>query len=326
MAFPEETTVHELFHAVQDAVGTYDYDAGAWYHEATAVWVEAEVYPQSTTYAGFLPGYAYLPELPLNHFDYPDTGTLEEYHQYGAFVFARYLSEVVDEPDFIRRTWVEANPGARPLDVIDQLLQADHGLTAWEAFQDFAIRNTTWDYEHGEIYEAAYDSWEGWWPSNRPTHTVLHSTDGWVEIGDDEAPWTYGVNYVRVDQLSDPFTLTFEHELPGKAWFVATVDRDGTTRSLDVSALNDGAEVSGLDDGWLVIGVEQGLVGTQPYGYRFQLVSTGNPDPRTTWEGPEEVRACGCAAAGSSAVGSVALALLIGLRRRRPPAPSRVDL
>ena len=50
---------HEFFHAVQHACETYDYlGDGAWYWEATAMWIESQIYPNLAEYAVFLFGFA----------------------------------------------------------------------------------------------------------------------------------------------------------------------------------------------------------------------------------------------------------------------------
>lgn len=140
------TVAHELYHAVQYATGTYQYeDEGAWFWEATASWVEVEVYPDNPGYVAFLFGYALLPHLELNFFDYPDTGALQEYHQYGAFIFPRYLAEFVGDWRIVRNAWVEPQAvGNDPMAAIEAEI-ADLGVGMDEAFMDFAARNVTWD-------------------------------------------------------------------------------------------------------------------------------------------------------------------------------------
>ena len=60
------TAAHELYHAIQHVTGRYRETAGLWFWEATATWMESQVFPQATAYARFLYGYALLPHLPID--------------------------------------------------------------------------------------------------------------------------------------------------------------------------------------------------------------------------------------------------------------------
>lgn len=151
---------HELFHALQDATGSYSYgdgDPAAWFWEATAEWATGEVYPGQEAYARLIGAFALYPHMALNHFDYPDEGTFIETYQYGAFLFPRYLSEQVLDPAAIRDAWV-APAAPQPLGALGaQLL--DEGLAIREVAAAFYAHNAVWDYEDGEIYEALTDGW-----------------------------------------------------------------------------------------------------------------------------------------------------------------------
>ena len=86
--YGQTTVAHEFYHAVQHAEGAYSARGTVqWWWEATAMWVEGEVYPGTEDYYSFLHGYAFEPHLQLNAYT-PLTGDgkLEEYHQYGAAI------------------------------------------------------------------------------------------------------------------------------------------------------------------------------------------------------------------------------------------------
>ena len=85
------TAAHEFFHAVQ-----YGYDAGedAWLKEATATWMEDEVYDDINDNVVYLPvGPLAHPEIPLDKFFDPlDPDPLGSF-PYGSWIFFRSLSE-----------------------------------------------------------------------------------------------------------------------------------------------------------------------------------------------------------------------------------------
>ena len=130
------TIAHEFFHALQGRTNRYDYDEygpGAWYWEATANWVESEVYPGSSGNAGFLIGYTFFPHYPVNFFDYPDQGTLQEYHQYGAFIFPQHLTDIEADSTLIRSSWQDTSNENDPMEVLDSYLSS-FGTTIEEAW------------------------------------------------------------------------------------------------------------------------------------------------------------------------------------------------
>lgn len=94
------TAAHEYFHAVQFA---YDVNEDAWLMEATATWVEDEVYDAINDNRFYLPyGQLGAPHAPLDRFS--------GLSGYGAWVFFRYLSErypgeVGGLPHVVRRIW-----------------------------------------------------------------------------------------------------------------------------------------------------------------------------------------------------------------------------
>lgn len=198
------TVAHEFYHAVQYATGTYRYeDEGAWFWEATASWIEAEVYAENPGYVSFLFGYALLPHLELNFFDYPDTGALQEYHQYGAFIFPRYLAELVGDWRIVRNAWVEPQvDGNDPLAAMEAEI-GDLGVGLEEAFMDFVSRNVTWDYMHGDWYEDSVDIYAEYFPAQ--DHRILEvfrgeGTSGTFSPSPALAPRRYGANVMALEE------------------------------------------------------------------------------------------------------------------------------
>jgi hypothetical protein len=89
------TAAHEFNHAIQFG---YDVWEEAWLMEATAVWMEDEVYDDVNDNLQFLPDY-------LNN---PDTCMASEIpglHWYGSWIFPRYISEHHGGQSTIRSIW-----------------------------------------------------------------------------------------------------------------------------------------------------------------------------------------------------------------------------
>jgi MYXO-CTERM domain-containing protein len=210
------TAVHEFFHAVQDAMDTWEYTGlGAWYYEATACWSVPEVLIGDLTYMSFIMGYALLPNYPVNFFDYWDTGAFPEYHQYGAFLFPRYLSEHVLDWRVIRDSWRENNSLNDPLQAIEGLLESE-GEDLDQVFSDFAAHNAIWDYSDGAVYdqyvEYYADQFSEW--DCRISDALGSKGDSdWREANPACLPQSYGYNLLTIDNpKSGHLSVAFEGE------------------------------------------------------------------------------------------------------------------
>jgi len=196
------TAVHEFFHAVQHAVGNYGYwGDGAWFFEATACWIEPEVLPNDLSYMQFIFGYALIPQYPLHFFDYPETGVLTEYHQYGAFLFPRYLSEHVADGDLIKEIWNYSMSQNDPLRALEAIW-SDTDLSVEDVFIDFAAHNSVWDYSDGDHYEL----WVNYYATQMPdwdcTVTAEYwggGTQGYTDANPDCLPQQYGYNVIELE-------------------------------------------------------------------------------------------------------------------------------
>jgi hypothetical protein len=100
------TAAHEYFHAVQFG---YDYFEDRWLLESTATWAEDEVYDSVDDSAYYLRSASPLtrPHIPLDTYD--NTG-----HQYGTWIFFRYLTERMPSsdggmPTLVRDIWRRAD-------------------------------------------------------------------------------------------------------------------------------------------------------------------------------------------------------------------------
>ena len=211
------TTAHEFFHGVQHATGNFAYeDDAAWYWEATATWIEAELYPDSATHGVFVFGYAMLPELSVEFFDYADSGDLTEFHQYGAFIFPKYITEFVSDWSLIRDTWVAPHNGTgSPLEAIRGELE-QVGVDFNDVFRDFSAHNVTWDYQYGDDYQQFYQDYAAYYSAS-DDHRVAAShggvASGWVDGPGDLAPQRYGYNIIELGTpLLDSYTVEVDGE------------------------------------------------------------------------------------------------------------------
>jgi hypothetical protein len=134
------TAAHEYFHATQFAYDAFD---DGWFMEATATWAEDELYTDVNDNLQYLPsGPQAHPEIPLDAF----TGS----HQYGDWVFFRYLTEKYPTaqgglPTLVRKMWERASgrsgaPDDYSIQAVARILTAQ-GSSLPKEFAKFADAN-----------------------------------------------------------------------------------------------------------------------------------------------------------------------------------------
>ncbi|MFZ5481962.1 MAG: DUF6055 domain-containing protein [Myxococcota bacterium] len=333
-AYAQSTAAHEFFHALQDETESYGYTGdAAWFWEASACWAEGEVFPENDSYAQFLFGYALLPHYALDFFDYPDTGELQEYHQYGAFIFPRFVSEVAADRAAVVEAWTAPVSG----DPIEGLA-AGLDVPMADAFAEFAARNATWDYADGEAYADHVSTWSDWLDVDVVVGSVRggEGTDGLVEAPEDTLPERYGYNVVRIRD-AERVRVTFEGDAEGSrggeaAWraTVVTVDGEAFTRT----PLDGELEAGSDGDAWLVVAaVPDEARAEETFAWRYAVEpvevepaeDTGDPaEPLDVEEGGG---GCGCGASSWGRVSRPPLAWLalagLALTRARGRRPAR---
>lgn len=140
LAAMQVTAAHEHFHAVQFA---YDALEDNWLMEGSAVWMEDVVYDEINDYYQYLPvSQMGLPHIPLDYSTPSSDNSVEGQSKYGAFLFFRFLSDVVlasdtGAPDvqYMSRIWLRAD-STRGASSDEYSLQAVKGVLA-ERTQDF---------------------------------------------------------------------------------------------------------------------------------------------------------------------------------------------
>jgi hypothetical protein len=147
------TLAHEFFHAVQFA---YDLFEDRWWMEATATWIEDEVFPTIDD------NLQYLPVSPIAKPGVPLDANNTSFGVYGGWIFFRFLSELfgsngVQDVAVVRRAWELADgaPAGRDLYSVKAVAAAtkDAGMPFREAFAQFGMDNDVapaW-YQEGQL-------------------------------------------------------------------------------------------------------------------------------------------------------------------------------
>lgn len=292
---------HELFHVLQDnSPHPYAYEPGApgaWLYEASAVWSEAQVWPDEPLTARWIFGWSLQPQHPLDAFAYPSSGDIAEYRQYGAFAFLRYLSGEHGDA-LVVDLWTQASD-PDPRVALSDWLDLDAELA------DFAAAAVTWDLEQGADLEAAHLAAAERWPQWDERIAAQHRghSEGWQSLSVDEL----GVLYVRMYPSSDEEDVRVEvSDFNGEVRVV--IPGSGAHR-LAPGADQTFEGSASADEVWLVLtGSHDG--GVQAVEYRLRSVSAG-PIQERVQEG------CGCSGEGSAALIWLPLLTLGLLRRRR---------
>ncbi len=130
---------HELFHAIQAALGAEDHGV-LW--EGTATWATEAFDPSLTDFERALPGYLDATDQPLS---VPPSGPSSPF-SYGAGLFFRFLSERLGNaivPALLERSAAARPASATPrwMAALAELLQERHATTFAAVFADFALAN-----------------------------------------------------------------------------------------------------------------------------------------------------------------------------------------
>ncbi len=257
------TTAHEFNHAIQ--VG-YDGTEVLWLMEATATWMEDEVYDDIND------NYQFLDEL----FNYPDIALdtdLQAYH-YGRWIFTRYVSEHHGGQSTVRKMWEHAVTMDN-IDAVDAGL-SDAGASFDEVFPPFAAanyalsslpQNAPHTYEEADGYRGEVGSIEveAFLPFTGPTVTYdsyndgnehyleKHSTEYWVVSGTTSFSMTFagnaGTDYAVQGALREGNRVTVKQvPLTGQRGTLVVYDPAAYDQvAIIVSNLGDTDETSSYD-------------------------------------------------------------------------------
>ena len=342
-AWTRVVAIHEFYHAVQWGLDTYTYvegEPGAWYWEATASWIPGMVDPDSPANANFLWGFALAAHLPLDAFDYPDSGALQEFHQYGAMIFPTYISEHLGEWEPIRNSWVSpANGTNDPIVALRAELDAI-GEDFGAVFTDFIAHNVFWDYRHGDTYALYVQGGQQSYPGSDPV-TAWITGAGSDSVAQSEVPRRYGSNTLRFDLDPGDWRLELELDTTGSAgspaaWGATLVRRDGDITYEAVDIVDGAATIEFTADGsdvGLALGAWSDTgPASERFGWSWTMteLQTGDDDDASGDDddsvpfgdddddiGGFTGNGCGCEVADEGGASALALLLLLPLSRRR---------
>ena len=310
------TSAHEFFHAVQHSIGSpYAFgtgEKGAWWWEATAVWINTRVNPEASGVGDYLLGWTFFPHLSVDHYQYPDGVLLEGYHAYGAFLFVDHLGSA----EIVRHSWLDADD-PDPLVVLDRLLD-EEGRSVEEVLVDLWPRVLSWDLDDGESYAATHAEWAEEFPAQDQRLGLV--LEAGIFGSPDALCQRYGASYARFSPTGEKpdVRLRFDGELQGSEstaveWFAQVlVEEDGAFSSYDVPLELGEAdllvgEVAEADDIWVVAGaLADRKIDDEVFEHRIRV---------------DEVRSCGGCDGGAG--GSWLIAVVIGAARsgrRRVPS------
>jgi len=295
LPYARSVIAHEFFHAVQWASESFwTWETGSWFWEATATWAAGEVVPDNDSYWNALPHYALKPQIGLYHDTMTEHGGAPpDLHQYGAFIFPRYISEVLESPETILSAWRDGETDDDPVAWM-RVHMTDEVFGA--ALVDHAAHNLTWDYIHGERWSSWVDEVASWYPDqdDRIAPLIAHADADWYTVGDEDMPGAGGYNLIPIpDDVIEEGELVvavrpdIEAGLATATQFrarvVSIVDGVPTRHAVDHTVPHTTLSVEPTAELWLVV-AKLSLLADFPTGYKVAFF----PQPDFPEEAPPE--------------------------------------
>ncbi len=315
-SWAETMAVHEFNHAIQFG---YGFAWEFWWWEATATYIEGQVYPSSNWWAYYVEGYTANPYLAFNASNQDDSDIF--WHMYGMAIWGAYIDEYLGGPDTVLATW-EASDGERGSSYSFGMQEAfeEIGLDFDTAYRDFIAKNVVMAYEAQAVLPDV---------DERDEIDELPVTE---EVDGSTRPQGYGQTYTRIeaDAGEGDLRVIFDGE-PEVPWSVQLVEvsRNEILRVAEAEVVDGEGEVTlaGFGEEDVVLVVSPLVSDDSKYGYTFtaEIVeppAEEGPDAdggaaASDGDGVEEHAVCGATGAGVPG----ALGLLLGLativRRRR---------
>lgn len=237
------TAAHEFFHEIQFAL---DFGEDAWWMEATATWMEEQVFDGANDNRRYIPfGQIGVPNTPLDEFQ--DIGSA----QYGNWPFFEYLSRHFGR-EIVRTAWQAAaavgdDRGRYSLEAIAAALPA--GTTVPEVFRDYTAANT----EPSAFYPEG-EHWDPAPPAQKQvvTGAVPEKSGGFPEV---DHLTSRGVRIVPGSGLADPdskLEVTVDgpagRTSPGASLVIRMVNGDVLRRAIVLNAQGVGTRTVGFDN------------------------------------------------------------------------------
>ena len=255
---------HEFNHAIQFS---YGFSWEFWYWEATATWMEENVYPASDEWYDYVTGYTDQPWIGMSESSQQDQSVF--WHMYGMAIWAFHLDHHYGGQEMVRATWEAASDerGQYTFGMLDAL--PEQGLDMESVYLDFLVRNVVMDYDQRMPAVASVGT--------------ISALPGEGAATRGSLPGAYGQNYwdVRSGLGSGDLLLTFTGDAEA-SWAVGLVEYSGSTvlRS-EVQVLSGDGEVRltgyGDDDVAIVISPMTTRASDFEYSFTLELVeSTGD--------------------------------------------------
>jgi hypothetical protein len=138
----EVTAAHEYNHVLQFA---YDTAQDTWMFEATAVWMEEEVYPELDDYLQYIAPWAQLSFVPLTYFNINRSDDPINVKVYGDAVWNHWIT-ARHGPTAVRNAWersLTSTPKSFAPGAYDGALRA-RGSSFFDSFTRFAVDTAEW--------------------------------------------------------------------------------------------------------------------------------------------------------------------------------------
>ncbi len=336
----DDMAAHEFAHAIQFSTS---YAPEFWYWEATAIWMEEEVYPNSNYWSYYVDAYTQNPWIGLTASSQRDQEIF--YHMYGGAIFNFFIDNWYDGHATVKGMWDYAagRSGQYSLPVWENVEGIGVDLEWEEVFVGFLAANTVMDYDEQNVFSSIdiHDS-------------VTSLPDAGESTGSDE-PESLGQNYIRFDDALDDgrdLEISFQGEAGPDEWYavlVSTEDRrvvEAVRIELDENHQGTGTIAFQGGDSYLVVapwdhnaeGYHYNWDNAESWSYSWSAALTdGGTDPDDT-ENPEDtgydkvddlpetpdgeggvgMPGCGCATGATAPAGALlGLLAVLGLARRR---------
>ncbi|MBI5207607.1 MAG: hypothetical protein HY934_07430 [Candidatus Firestonebacteria bacterium] len=212
------TAAHEFFHAIQFAYDVYE---EVWWDEASAVWMEEEMYRDVNGYFVFLPDFFKYPWIALNR-SYEIINPAPQHH-YAVGVFPIFLANYYNV-NIIKSIWekckgIEVNKRVQGMDAIKKALDSYlyNNAKLEDAFSEFTIYN----YFTGKNFNPSIHSGK-YYPDGKDypeiSSTYIHKNYISYDSAKDnnplkeEKPYQWGSNYVmfRSENLDSNLKVSFQ--------------------------------------------------------------------------------------------------------------------
>lgn len=209
------TAAHEFNHAIQAAYD--DNDPYAWLYEATAVWMEDEVYPEIGDARSYLTDYMDAPDICPLSVGRDD----QDVRWYSGWILLRYLAEQSGGPETIRQLWQHL-ASLEGLAALEATLAAQK-ITLADLLVNFSVANLTksdcpanapYCYAQGSDYLRPYV--EGSLRVNPGQTETFVPKDGVQQ---------FGADYIRL-KSDGPIRLSFQGS-PAGDWQLRLVGLSG---------------------------------------------------------------------------------------------------